>query len=188
MKKIIFKILILLTLIIIPGNVQAKEDITIYIFRGNSCPHCEEALKYLNEHKDELPKDVKIITYETWAKTTTGKNNAKLLEKIGKRFDFQENNIGSVPLFVVGDSYNLGYSSVADITKVLNLVDKYKNGEEEYHDIVAEEIKDSGIEAKSMSLSQVFPEPNKVVTIIVYCVFGVIVLGFGAMIIFSRKG
>jgi len=187
MKKFILGIVMVLGLLVIPKNVLAKEDIIIYLFRGSSCTHCEAALNYLNEHKEEIPEGVKFVTYEVQEKTTSSKNNSKLLEKMDNKFGLTGDDFGSFPLFVVGDSYQLGYSDATDIKKLYTLAEKYKIGEKEYKDIVAEEIKNSKLKVKSMTLEDIFPEPNKVVTIIVCCVFGAIVLGFGAMIIFSRK-
>ena len=59
--------------------------------------------------------------------------------------------------------------------------------DENYKDVVEESVKELNKEVKPMTLTELFPEPNKVVTIIVYSIFGLIVLGFAGMIIFSRK-
>lgn len=183
MKKIIFSIISIMILMI-PIYVQAesKNEVTIYMFRGNTCPHCEDALEYLKNHEEEIPKDIKFITYEVYDNS----QNNTLLQNIEKKLNFDEDDIGSIPLFIVGNEYILGYSSASDIKKIIDLAESAKNNDN-YEDIVAKEIKDSGLKVSGISLEKLIGGPNKVVTAIVFGVFGLIVIGFGAMIIFSRK-
>ena len=50
MKKIINCLLIILFLIIIPSRVFAKDnEVTLYLFHGDGCPHCKEEIKYLKD-------------------------------------------------------------------------------------------------------------------------------------------
>lgn len=183
MKKIILSLIMVLTLILpITAKANTKNDVTIYMFRGNTCPHCEEAIKYLKEHQEEIPKDVKFITYEVYDNA----QNNNLLKKLEENFNFEKDDIGSIPLFVVGSEHILGYSGASDLKKVFALAEEAKNSES-YEDLVAKEIKDSNFKVNSISLDKLIAGPNKIVTIIVFCIFGAIVLGFGAMILFSRK-
>lgn len=183
MKKIILSLITVLILIMpMCANAESKNDVTIYMFRSTECPHCEDALKYLNNNKEDIPEGVKLKTYQVYKNS----NNTKLLEQIEKDLNFADKDIGSVPLFVVGDKYVFGYGSVADAKKVFNLAEEAKNSDD-YKDIVKETIKKYNLKDDSMTLEKIFAEPNKIVTTIVYCIFGIIVLGFGAMIIFSRK-
>ena len=71
----------------------------------------------------------------------------------------------------------------------------YENGLAQAKNLGVELIEDEGVsvqleekfEVESRTLNDLYSEPSPVVTIIVYCVFGAIVLGFVAMIVFSRK-
>ncbi len=183
MKKIIFS-LITIMILILPFTVQAesKNDVTIYLFRSNECPHCEDALEYLHNNKDSIPKDVKLLTYQV----NNNSNNTKLLESIQKDLNFKEKDIGSIPLFIIGDKYVFGYSGPADVKEVFDLAEEEKNNDD-YKDIVQAKIKELNLKDDNMTLDKIYAEPNKTVTVIVYCIFGAIVLGFGAMILFSRK-
>ena len=58
MKKVLF--LMMLMCFLLPINVKAEESVTIYMFKGKTCIHCEQALEYISEHMDEIPKNVKI--------------------------------------------------------------------------------------------------------------------------------
>ncbi len=163
------------------GSVNAK-GVTLYLFRGNTCGHCEQALEYINNHKDEIPENVNFVTYEVF----DNKENHNLFMKVSSKVEVPKDDENNVPFFIVGDSYRVGYSGAADFKKLIEIASSMTENED-YKDIVKETIKENDFQVKSMTLEQIFPEPNKVVTIIVYALFGVIVLGFGAMILFSRK-
>ena len=182
MKKIIISIITIM-LLILPINAKAESnEVTIYMFRSTQCNHCEDALEYLNENKDSIPEGVKLKTYQVYQNS----NNIKLLEQIQKDLNFEEKDIGSIPLFIIGEEYIFGYSGPADIKKAFNLAEEAKN-DSEYKDIVKETISKLSLKDEYMMLDEIFSEPSKVATMIVFGIFGAIVLGFGAMIIFSRK-
>jgi glutaredoxin len=182
MKKIIISIITIM-LLILPINAKAESnEVTIYMFRSTQCNHCEDALEYLNENKDSIPEGVKLKTYQVYQNS----NNIKLLEQIQKDLNFDKDDIGSIPLFIIGEEYIFGYSGPADIKKAFNLAEEAKN-DSEYKDIVKETISKLSLKDDYMMLDEIFSEPSKVATMIVFGIFGAIVLGFGAMIIFSRK-
>lgn len=183
MKKIIISIITIM-LLILPISVKAESnnEVTIYMFRSTQCNHCEDALEYLNENKESIPDGVKLKTYQVYQNS----NNIKLLEQIQKDLNFEEKDIGSIPLFIIGEEYIFGYSGPADIKKAFNLAEEAKN-DSEYKDIVKETISKLSLKDDYMMLDEIFSEPSKVATMIVFGIFGAIVLGFGAMIIFSRK-
>ncbi len=185
MKKLI-TFIVMGIILLIPNTVLAKDKITIYIFRGDECPHCEDALDFIYTNKDKIPDNVEIITYETWS----NENNAKLLEKLDEYFEVEEKDVGSVPFIVVGTDYKLGmYGNLTDFNNLLDMAKKYET--EEYEDIVAKTIKEMQSEDKSLKFKAYSLEklmgPNVVGNIIVITVFGVIVLGFVGMIVVSRK-
>lgn len=188
MKKLFLGVMALLSLVLMPFNVLADDKVTVYLFRGNECPHCEEALEYINEHKDEINKNIEIVTYEVWE----NQNNSKLQDEVATKLgiDVEAENYG-VPLIVIGEKYVEGYSGVSSYNEIMSIAENYV-GEKEYKDIVKEtankmskDNKDMKFDAKG--LSDIFSEPNKVVTIVVYSIFGLIVVGFIAMMVFSRK-
>ena len=52
-KKIKYIIIILLVFLMAP-NVNAKEQVNLYLFWGDGCPHCEAEQTYLEELADEF--------------------------------------------------------------------------------------------------------------------------------------
>ena len=184
MKKIF---LILLTIIGLSSLPKSTEEITIYFFRGYSCAHCEGSLEYLNNHQDEIPDNIKIVTYEVWK----NKDNEKLHQELVKKLDVPSKNEESVPFIIVGDEYKIGMDGTkADFDDLMTLATSFN--EKDYEDVVSSTIKEmqkdnKDLELKAITLEDLYAGPNKTVTIIVFAVFGVIILGFIGMILFSRK-
>ena len=89
-------------------TVKAHE-VTIYIFRGNGCPHCTDAVQYFNSHHIDK---VNVITYEVWYNP----NNKNLYSLVAKEFDL---NSKGVPFIIVGDTYYfIGFSNGEDIMNI----------------------------------------------------------------------
>ncbi len=183
MKKVLILLLMLTSLIIIPSNVKAESDkITVYLFRGDTCVHCEDALEYINNHRELIPDNVEIVTYEVWKNET----NANLQDAVADYLDVDKTakDYGT-PFFVVGSEYVKGYGT-GTWEELFEIVEDYEK-EGDYEDIVSKVISDEKLDVEAKTLNDLYSEPSKAVTIIVYCVFGAIVLGFIAMIAFSRK-
>ena len=89
------------------------------------------------------------------------------------------------PFFVIGTEYHKGYTpgTWEELFEIAN--DYSKNGD--YEDTVKKVISDEDLKVEAHALEDVINIPNPTVTIIVYSVFGVIVLGFIALMVFSRK-
>lgn len=187
MKKFLLLVLSLL-IIFVPAKVSAEEaakenkEIIIYLFRGARCAHCEEALTYMSEHREKIPDYVKIVTYEVWDNAI----NADLQKKVEEVLNVPEDKRENTPMFVIGSEYVSGYGT-STFSKLMNIAAKYYNGEEEYVDTVASTLSEANLNASSMTLDDLYPEANPVVTAIIFGIFGVIVVGFIGMILFSRK-
>lgn len=83
-------------------NVNNK--ITIYLFYGSGCPHCQEFLEYVS--KDLIKKYgdyFKIVTYEVWNNT----DNARLMNEVA---NFMNDPTGAVPYIIIGDTTFSGYA------------------------------------------------------------------------------
>ncbi len=108
------KILIFLTaFLIIPLGADAK-SVTINLFYGQECPHCEEEQEYLEQIKDRYGDNVDIKKYEVWHNTS----NDKLLTKVR---EVLKNDDKGVPYTVIGDTGLTGYNDnvASQITKLI---------------------------------------------------------------------
>lgn len=100
-KKFLYVVLFMF--IFIPFGVSANENVNIYLFYGDGCPHCAALEEYLDkEYSDD--KDVTVYKYEVW----NDASNQELWKKV-------ENVTGEeakgVPYFVIGEDVFQGYSS-----------------------------------------------------------------------------
>ena len=104
MKKIIF-FLVLFLLIINIKPVQAQEEVCVYLFYGQGCPHCEKAISHIETIKSKYPS------------LEFNKINAAvesdILYKLYNKYNVPEsiNGIpvwGGVPILFIGDNYFFG--------------------------------------------------------------------------------
>ena len=182
LKKIVLILFMVTCAFLAPSIVQAEEgDITVYLFRGSTCQHCEDALEYINDHRDLIPENVEIVTYEVW----DNEENATLMDTVADILEVDKTDNYGTPFFVVGREYIKGYGTDT-WEELFEIVNDYTENRE-YEDVVKQTIDEEKFEVESRTLDDLYSEPSPVVTIIVYCVFGAIVLGFVAMIVFSRK-
>lgn len=180
MKKIL---MILVVLVMeVPMMVKAADkDVTIYLFRGNTCAHCEEALDYISKHQDVFG-DFKFVTYEVWK----NKNNADLHQKVAEEIKIPEDDLNSVPCFIVGNQFLVGYRGAETLNSVVDLA-KEAAKSDDYKDVVEETRKSLNLKVEALTLKDLFPEASSTATIIVFAVFGLVILGIIGLIVFSRN-
>ncbi len=124
------KWLLLLVLFLFPYVSFAKEDVTLYFFHGDGCPHCAEESVFLEKLQKDYP-DLKIEKYEVWY----DEENSALLQKVQQELHIERMG---VPTTIIGDVYMVGYSEeTANVIK--RAIDFFY--ENEYKDVVSQ-IKD----------------------------------------------
>lgn len=183
MKKILLVFLLVMSFIFIPKNVYASDKVTIYFFRGNTCEHCEDALNYFNEHKDEIDSNIEIKTYEVWKNDNNAKLQKAVAEKLG--VDTTSKDYG-VPFIVIGSEHIIGYSGVSTYNNILNIAKSYIDNKD-YKDVVEEASQELNLKFEMLELKDLFYEPSRTVSIVVFSIFGLVIVGFIGMIVFSRK-
>lgn len=150
MKKIISYIVILLFLFIIPFGVFAKDNkkVTLYLFHGDGCPHCEEEMKFL-ETIEKKYDNFEIVKYEVWYDD----KNSELLNKVLDVFNLTSRG---VPTNVIGDTIIVGFGSSTG-SKIERAIEYYQKND--YDDVVSQisngsfnrEIEDKFSEAEKKS-------------------------------------
>lgn len=83
---------------------QDEGDLTLYVFWGNGCSHCEAAKPFLAK-LDETYPTLRIRGYEIWYNET----NANFFTQMGDFFQLPEAGRGT-PTFFMGDRSWVGYS------------------------------------------------------------------------------
>jgi len=86
-----------------PINAHATNNLNIYLFWGNGCPHCAKEKAFLAE---TLPnyQNVKLNDYEVYNSQT----NIKLMQEAADKLNIEANG---VPLLIIGDEAIVGYAS-----------------------------------------------------------------------------
>lgn len=132
MKKMKYLLLIAITcLFLLPFGTTAKEKINIYFFKGNGCPHCEEAEKFFDSIKGEYGKYYNLIDYETWYDS----DNADLMKKVASKLGEEASG---VPYIIIGKKTWNGYASSYndDITSAIK--EEYKKSSNNRYDVIKE--------------------------------------------------
>lgn len=119
----------------IENDVNTNKKVTLYLFRGLGCPHCEEAIEFLENIIDDYPY-LEVQTLEVWR----NKNNKKLMDIVSKKLDIEVSS--SVPLIIIGDEYaRRGFADGMENT-IKNQIEKaYQSAL--YKDIVAEVLENN---------------------------------------------
>ena len=129
MKKILITICLLL--LMVPNMVCAKEKekINVYMFYGDGCPHCHNAIDFFESIEEEYGKYFNLVKYETWY----SHQNSKMMKNIATELKTDTNKLG-VPYIIIGEQTFLGYSEAYNEDIIKAIVDSYNN--EEYVDRV----------------------------------------------------
>ena len=119
----------------IENDVNTNKKVTLYLFRGLGCPHCEEAIEFLENIIDDYPY-LEVQTLEVWR----NKNNKELMDIVSKKLDIEVSS--SVPLIIIGDEYaRRGFADGMENT-IKNQIEKaYQSAL--YKDIVAEVLENN---------------------------------------------
>lgn len=138
MKKIFLTILFCLgALFLFGGKLEAQEQINLYFFYGDGCPHCAKEEIFLDQLEKDR-EDIKIYRFEVWYDF----DNSQILAQLSKDLNIKQ---AGVPVLIISDQAIVGYGS--DQTtgkKILQLLDKVEK--EGCNDVVAPLI---GLETES---------------------------------------
>ena len=127
--KILFMFIVFITFLNNVFAVEEKNLVNIYLFHSNTCPHCKEEIKLLDELSNKYD-NIMIYKYEI-----SDKDNLELMENIAGLFD---TTVRGTPFTVIGDKYYHGFRSDSSKSKFIATIEYYSdNG---YKDIVGEYI------------------------------------------------
>ena len=113
-----------------------SNKINVYFFWGDGCPHCAQEFEFLEKHYNEYKKYCNIYAFEVW----NNEENAELMNKCG---EILNEEIGGVPLTIIGKEKLIGYSETTG-DKIDNLIkEEY---EKEGHYDIYNEIKEENNE------------------------------------------
>ncbi len=82
-------------------SLAAGNPVTVTLFHGEECPHCQAERSFLSELKKEMP-ELNVVEYEVWH----NEKNRKLFLDTAERLGIKSL---AVPLTIVGDEYMIGF-------------------------------------------------------------------------------
>ena len=159
MKRLKYLVLLLITVLFVPFAVyatdeaatttgeeqvttQESKEVNLYFFRGEGCPHCEEAEEWFKSIEEEYGSYFNIVDYEVW----NDENNAALMEKVAKA---RGEEAEGVPYIIVGDKSWSGFTSEYE-QEILDQIQKvFAQDVSERYDIM--KYVDSGTSQKNES-------------------------------------
>lgn len=139
MKKI--TCLLLLLLLIVPFAVFADENETvttsgeednrvpIYFFRGEGCPHCQDAEKWFDSIQEEYGSKFKVVDYETWY----DEDNSKLMQKVASA---RGETAEGVPYIIIGEKSWSGFTESYESEMIAQINDMYEKAPSDRYDIM----------------------------------------------------
>lgn len=83
-------------------STYAAEDLSIYLFWGNGCPHCAKEKEYLAEVLPDFP-NVTLKTYQIYGDQA----NINLMQAASTKLNA---NASGVPFLIIGDQDFIGYA------------------------------------------------------------------------------
>ena len=109
----------------------ADKKINVYLFRGEGCPHCEEAIEWFDgtlSKDEEYSNYYNLVKYEVWY----NEDNNKLMADVAKELGTEASG---VPFIVVGDKYFSGFSPASSPEEIKKAIkNQYEN--KDYQDVV----------------------------------------------------
>lgn len=132
MKKIGLLLVFILTILVVPFNVFADEEVeevNVYIFKGDGCGYCQAALEWFDEIDEEYGERFELHEYETWY----DEDNAKLMEAVA---DVRGEDVQGVPYIIVGNQSWNGFDESYKTEILDKIKSEYKAAVDERYDVM----------------------------------------------------
>ncbi len=143
MKKLKFLLVVLAALLILPFGVFADDatetgsdeevvesnEVNLYFFHGDGCPHCEDAATWFEEIEEEYGDKFNLVAYEVWY----DEENSELMEAVAS---VRKETVNGVPYIIVG---NQSWNGFADDYKeaILDKIEsEYEQEPAERYDVM----------------------------------------------------
>lgn len=162
MKKFNVFLLLIIGVFFLPFlvNAEAKPDnaidedskeVRIYMFRGEGCPHCEEAIEWLDSIEKEYGSKFQLISYEVW----NNSDNNEFMNQVAK---VRGESPSGVPYIIIGDKTWYGFDEGYKSEMLDEIEAEYKQDVKDRYDILEyvktgkapKKSSDSGVDTTSL--------------------------------------
>ena len=176
-KIVILTLLILSFLMPFMKTVNAKENdetkkVTVYVFRGSTCPHCHEAMDYFKKliKKNDFKDIVEVRHLEVWKDD----ENFEIAKQVYAKMGHEDEYKGSVPYIVIGEKEFSGFGSNTEEPIETAIKETYEN--ENFVDEIKDIVNDHGEVLTS----------NMNIVLTIGILLGIVII-IGGTIYFARK-
>lgn len=139
MKKLKLFLFVLVAFLILPFSVFAEEvkdddvsinnEVNLYFFHGNGCPHCEDAQEWFKEIEKEYGDKFNLVPYEVWYNEENNSLMSAVAEARGEEAD-------GVPYIVIGNQSWSGFDESYKDVIINKIESEYKQPVEERYDVM----------------------------------------------------
>ena len=136
MKKIAYLLLLFVAFLVLPFAVYAdgeeetaegdaalvseqSKEVKVYLFRGEGCPHCQEAEEWFASIEEEYGNLFEIVDYETWYDS----NNAELMQKVAEA---RGETAEGVPYIIIGNKSWSGFTESYESEMIAQIQSEYE--------------------------------------------------------------
>ncbi len=143
MKKIKYVVLLFLAMIVLPFSVFAEgeeeekviatngetDKVNVYLFRGEGCPHCQEAEEWFDSIKGEYGEYFQIVDYETW----NDEGNAELMQQVAEA---RGEEASGVPYIIIGNKSWNGFAESYESEIIDQIKAEFAKNPDDRYDIM----------------------------------------------------
>jgi len=133
MKKLKYLVILLIAALVIPFTVHAdgeeSKEVKVYFFRGEGCPHCEEAEEWFKTIEEEYGSYFEVVDYETWY----NQENAELMQNVAKARGEEANG---VPYIIVGNQSWNGFAQEYAPEIIAKIQEEFEKDVNDRYDIM----------------------------------------------------
>ena len=160
-------------------KAEEKTKVNVYIFRGEGCSHCAEALEWFDSIQEEYGEYYNLVKYETWY----DEDNAKLMQEVAEK---RGEKAEGVPYIIIGDKSWNGFDSSYKDEILSQITSLFETPASERYDIMKLLGKDVPNEKSNANTTTKKKDSNSkdwgnLILILV------IAAGFGYLIYYARK-
>ncbi len=135
-------------------SLKADNQVNVYFFWGEGCPHCAKEKPFLEKMEEKYP-EVEIKDYEVWGSN----ENRNLMVEFGKKLDA---TVNGVPFTVIGEKYIVGWMDEANTGAQIE--DAIKCAINQQCRDIGEEVK-TGHQNIKKEVGEITPEIPKTLTL-----------------------
>ena len=140
MKKMKYVILLLLAVVVFPFSAFAEGEeviatnegsnkVNVYLFRGEGCPHCQEAEEWFKSIEGEYGEYFQVVDYETW----NNEDNAALMQDVAEA---RGEEAEGVPYIIIGNKSWNGFAESYEGEIIDQIKAEFAKNPEDRYDIM----------------------------------------------------